>query len=54
MHTLKIITTVLILILMLIFLIPMKAAVRQNNKTSIIGFGVMQFVYALSMICIWF
>lgn len=54
MHTLKSVTTVLIWILMLIFIIPLKEAVQERNKANIAGFGFMGLVYALSLICIWF
>lgn len=54
MYTLKIVTTVLIGILMLIFIVPLKEAVQERNKTNIGGFGFMELVYVLSLICIWF
>lgn len=54
MHTLKIVTTVFIGILMLIFIIPLKEAIRERNKTNIVGFSFMELVYALSLICMWF
>lgn len=54
MHTLKIVTTVFIVILILIFIIPLKEAIQQENKTNIVGFSFMELVYALSLICICF
>ena len=53
MYTLKVITTVLIAILMLIILIFGKRLHWKKDKASIIGFGFMETVYALSLICIW-
>lgn len=54
MHTLKIVTTVFIGILILLFIIPLKDAMQEKNKTNIVGLGFMELVYALSLICMWF
>ena len=53
MHTLKVITTVLIAILMFIILIFGKGLRWKKDKASVIGFGIMGIVYVLSLICIW-
>lgn len=53
MFTLKIVTTVLIGILMLIVLFFVNGMIWEKDKASIIGFGFMEIVYALSLICIW-
>lgn len=53
MYTLKVITTVLIAILMLIILIFGKRLRWKKDKASVIGFGFMEIVYALSLICMW-
>lgn len=53
MHTLKVVTTVLIIILMLIFLFFTKGMYLEKDKASIIGFGFMEIVYFLSLICMW-
>lgn len=54
MHTLKSVTTVLIGILMLIFIIPLKEAAQERDKANLAGFSFMELVYALSLVCIWF
>lgn len=54
MYTLKIITAVFIGILMLIFIIPLKEAIQEKNKASIVSFSFMEVVYTLNLICIWF
>lgn len=54
MHTLKIVTTVFIGILILLFIIPLKDAMQEKNKINIVGFSFMELVYALSLICIHF
>lgn len=53
MHTLKNITTVLIAILMMILLSFGKGLRWKKDKASIIGFGFMEIVYVLSLICMW-
>ena len=53
MDSIKIITTIFIGILMLFFLMPLKEAVQEENKTNMVGFGFMELVYVLSLICIW-
>ena len=53
MHELRIITTIFIIILMLIILCFSKGLKWQKDSASIVGFGVMEVVYALSLICIW-
>lgn len=53
MYTLRIITTIFIVILMLIILIFSKGLKWPKDNASIVGFSVMEVVYALSLICIW-
>lgn len=53
MHTLKIVTTVLIVILMLIVLLFTRGLTWKKNKPSLVGFSIMEVVYLLSMICMW-
>ena len=53
MFALKIVTTVLIGILMLIVLFFVNGLIWVQDKASIIGFGFMEIVYLLSLICIW-
>lgn len=53
MYTLKIVTTVLILIMMLIVLFFANEIRLEKDKVSIIGFGFMEIVYWLSLICMW-
>lgn len=50
MYTLKVITTVLIALMMLIILWFVKG---KKDKPTIIGFGFMEIVYILSLICMW-
>ena len=53
MFVLKIVTTVLIGILMLIVLFFVNGMIWEKDKASIIGFGFMEIVYVLSLICMW-
>ena len=53
MFALKIVTTVLIGILMLIVLFFVNGMIWEKDKASIIGFGFMEIVYVLSLICMW-
>ena len=53
MFVLKIVTTVLIGILMLIVLFFVNGMIWKKDKASIIGFGFMEIVYVLSLICMW-
>ena len=48
MYTLKVITTVLIAFMMLIILWFAKG---KKDKPTLIGFGFMEVVYILSLIC---
>ena len=50
MYTLKIITTVLIAFMMLIIFWFAKG---KKDKPTTIGFGFMESVYILSLICMW-
>lgn len=51
MYALKIVTTVLIVIMMLIVLFFANGMTWEKDKASIIGFGFMEIVYELSLIC---
>ena len=53
MFVLKIVTTVLIGILVLIVLFFVNGMIWEKDKASIIGFGFMEIVYVLSLICMW-
>ena len=53
MNTMKIISTVLICIMMLIILWSCKGFTWKKDKSSIIGFSFMQIVYIFSLICMW-
>ena len=50
MYALKVITTVLIAFMMLIIFCFAKG---KKDKPTIIGFGFMESVYILSLICMW-
>ena len=50
MYTLKVISTVLIVFMMLIILWFVKG---KKDKPTIVGFGFMEIVYILSLICMW-
>ena len=53
MFVLKIMTTVLIAILMLVIMFFMRGIDCKEQKESAYGFGFMQMVYALSILCMW-
>lgn len=53
MHSLKIITTVFIVFMILVILWFCKGFNWKSDKTNIIGFGIMEIVYMLSLICMW-
>lgn len=53
MYTLKVITTVLILFLMLTILLFSRGLHWKRDKATIIGFGFMEIVYIISLICMW-
>lgn len=53
MHILKIFTTVLIWIFAFILFAFMRGLTWKKNKASIIGFSLMELVYALSLVCMW-
>lgn len=53
MNVLKIITTGLIALFMLPILFFSKGLNWKRNKISIVGFGLMELTYLLSLICIW-
>lgn len=53
MNTMKIISTVLICIMMLIILWTCKRFTWKKDKASIIGFSFMEIVYIFSLICMW-
>ena len=50
MYTLKVITTVLIVFMMLIIFWCVKG---KKDKPTIVGFGFVEIVYILSLICMW-
>ena len=50
MYTLKVITTVLVAFMILIVFWFAKG---KKDKQTIIGFGFMEVVYILSLICMW-
>ena len=50
MYTLKVVTTVLIAFMMLLIFWFAKG---KKDKSTIIGFGFMEIVYILSLICMW-
>lgn len=53
MHTFKIITTVLIVFMIFIIAWFGRNFTWERDKASVIGFGFMEIVYLLSLICIW-
>lgn len=53
MCVLKDITTTFICIMMLIILWFCQGFTWKKDKPSVIGFGFMEIVYLLSLICIW-
>ena len=50
MYALKVITTVLIAFMMLIILWFAKG---KKDKPTLIGFGFMEVIYILSLVCMW-
>ena len=53
MNALKIITTTLICILMLTIIWFGKGFTWKRDKASVIGFGLMEITYLLSVVCMW-
>ena len=53
MFVVRIMTTVLISILMLVIFFFARTLDGKEHKTSVIGFGIMEMVYALSILCMW-
>lgn len=53
MYELRIITTMCIGVMILLIALFLKGLTLNKNKASIIGFGFMELVYVLSLICIW-
>ena len=53
MNTMKIISTVLICIMMLIILWFCKGLTWKRDKTNVVGFGFMEIIYLLSVVCMW-
>ena len=51
MYTLKVITSVLIVFLMLIIFMFSRGLHWKRDKATIIGFSFMEIVYILSLIC---
>lgn len=54
MHALKVVTTVLIVFMILIIAWFGRNFTWKRDKASVIGFGFMEIVYLISLICIWF
>lgn len=53
MLVLKIVTTVLIALLMIVIFFFARTLDKEAHKESVIGFGLMEIVYALSILCMW-
>ena len=53
MVVLKIVTTVLVALLMLVIFFFASTLDGKEDKASVIGFGIMEMVYALSIFCMW-
>ena len=53
MNILKIVTTALICIMMLIILWFCQGFTWKRDKANVIGFGFMEIVYILILICMW-
>ena len=53
MVVLKIVTTVLIALLMLVIFFFARTLDGKEHKASVIGFGIVEMVYALSILCMW-
>ena len=51
MYILRVITTFLIILMML--LVGMVMGMRKDEKSAIYGFSMMEIVYALSIVMIW-
>lgn len=49
----KTITTVLIVLLMLVIMFFMRGIDSKSQKASVVGFSIMELVYALSILCMW-
>ena len=53
MDALKIVTTTLICIMMLIISWFCKGFTWKRDKASVVGFGFMEIIYLLSVVCMW-
>ena len=53
MFVIKIVTSILIVLLMLMILFFTRALDYKTQKVSVVGFGIMEMVYALSILCMW-
>lgn len=53
MYTLKVVTSVLIALLMLVILLFSRGLHWNRDKATLIGFSFMEIVYVLSLICMW-
>ena len=53
MDALKIVTTTLICIMILIILWFCKDFTWKRDKANVVGFGFMEVVYILSLVCMW-
>ena len=53
MFVLKIITTVLIVMLMLVIMFFMRSIDSKAQKASVVGFGIMEIVYGMAILCMW-
>ena len=53
MNALKNVTTTLICIMILIILWVCKDFTWKRDKANVVGFGFMEVVYILSLVCMW-
>lgn len=53
MYLLKVVTTLLIVLMVLIIVWSGKEYRWERDKSNMIGFGFMELVHLLSLICIW-
>lgn len=53
MFVLRVITTICIAFLIMIIYYFSKGFKWKRDKASMVGFGFMELVYVLSLICIW-
>lgn len=53
MYELKILTTFIILVFMAMILFFCRGLSLKKNRASLVGFGLMELTYLLSLICMW-